>query len=134
MKTWVRLVLKLLRNKTTLDFSRQLVSPSNCSGHARILRNIFDLSAERLHQLHFLHGISMRHAENNTITASGADQRQSYSCVAGSWLNYCGPVAKDAALFSIENHPQRYSIFYRPPGIEPFEFCINLGKGWWCEP
>src|SRR6266536_1554770 len=60
MKTWVRLVLKLLRNKTTLDFSRQLVSPSNCSGHARILRNIFDLSAERLHQLHFLHGISMR--------------------------------------------------------------------------
>src|SRR6185436_1707908 len=87
MKTRVRIILKLLRHTAAFDGARQLATAIDRAFHACLVRNVFNLTAERFDQFHFLLRESARDAENNTVTTRNSHQREPDACVSGGWLD-----------------------------------------------
>ena len=96
--------------------------------HSRLFGNVLDLSAEHFHQFHLFHGKAFGHAQNNTIPARDADQREANSGVAGCWFDDRRAWSENAPALRVQNHTKSGAIFNTTAGIEIFELGVNVCK------
>src|SRR6185369_14844682 len=133
MKTRVRIILKLLGHKAAFDTRRQFLATIDSPLHSRLVRYVFNLTAERFDQLHFLDREAVWDAENNTVTARNSYEREPDSGVSGRWLDDRGARFQEPLFLGVENHAERGAILDRSARVEPFDFCVNVCEGWLSE-
>src|SRR6185295_17507451 len=104
MKTWVRIILKLLWHEATVDLAAEFVATVDRALHAGLVRHVFNLAAESFDQSHFFNRETFWDAENNTITTRDSHQRETDSGIAGGRLDDGRAGLEQAFFLGVENH------------------------------
>src|ERR1043165_1977936 len=101
--------------------------------HTSLVRDVFELAAESLNQLHLLFGETARDAEDNTVATRNSHECEPDACISGGRLDDGGAGLEQPLFLGVENHPQRRTIFDGSARVEPFNFCVDAGEWWFRE-
>ena len=120
-------IYKLSRNKAMRNFFCQFICFGNSAFHALGPGGQHQFGPISFHQLAALHTHTIRHNNDNTITASRRHRSQTNSGIAGGGLNDDRLRGKHAFLLGILNHGQGNTILDRTRRIKIFQLGQNTG-------